>query len=100
MLYIGYAEDVPGMDEKRAAIRDQHVAYLRAKPDMVVLGGGLLDAADARLGTCLIISAPDMAAAKAWFAEEPYNKGGFFKTLKITRVGRGVWNPELAADTK
>jgi uncharacterized protein YciI len=100
MLYVGYAEDAPGNDEKRAAMRDQHVAYLRAKPDVVVLGGGLLDGADARVGTCLIISAPDMAAAQAWFANEPYNKAGFFKSIKITRVSRGVWNPDLAADTK
>lgn len=100
MLYIGYAEDVPGTEEKRAAIRDEHVAYLRAKPDAVVLGGGLLDDADKRVGTCLIVSAPNMDAARAWFAAEPYNKAGCFASLKITRVSRGVWNPDLAADTK
>lgn len=100
MLYIGYAEDAPGTEDERAAIRDQHVAYLRAKPDAVVLGGGLLDANDTRLGTCLIISAPDYASARAWFDDEPYNKAGMFKSLKVTRVSRGVWNPDLAADTK
>ena len=100
MLYLGYAEDIPGTGEKRAAVRDQHVAYLHATPEVVVLGGPLLDGNDARLGTCLIISAPDMAAAQAWFADEPFNKAGLFKSLKITRVSRGIWNPELAADTK
>lgn len=99
MLYIGYAEDNPGTEDKRAKLREEHVAYLRATP-AVVLGGGLLDDDNARLGTCLIISAPDMDAARAWFAAEPYNKAGLFSTLKITRVSRGVWNPDLAADSK
>ena len=100
MLFIGYAEDAPETDEKRAALRDEHVAYLRAKPDAVVLGGALSDGNGARLGTCLIVSAPDFTAAQAWFAAEPYNKAGLFKSLRVTRVSRGVWNPDLAADTK
>lgn len=100
MLYIGYAEDVPGTDERRAATRDAHLAYLHGTHEVVVLGGQLLDGNDKRLGSCLIISAPDMAAAQAWFADEPFNKAGIFKSLKVARIARGVWNPELAADSK
>jgi len=100
MLYIGYGEDNPGTDDKRAAARDAHMAYLHGTHEVVVLGGQLLDGNDKRLGSCLIISAPDMATAQAWFAGEPFNKAGIFKSLKVTRVARGVWNPELAADTK
>jgi len=100
MLYIGYAEDAPGNEEKRAALREEHVAYLHAKPKKVVLGGGLLDGENVRLGNCLVIFAADLAAAEAWFADEPYNKAGLFTSLKITRISRGVWNPEIAANTK
>jgi uncharacterized protein YciI len=100
MLYIGYAEDIPGTDEKRAAVRDEHMAYLHGTTEIVVLGGPLLDADDKRTGTCLIISAPDMAAAEEWFANEPFNKAGIFKSLKVSRVMRGTWHPELAADSK
>ena len=101
MLYIGYGEDNPGTDEKRAAVRDAHFAYLLGGDhEIVVLGGQLLDGNDKRLGSCLIISAPDMATAQDWFANEPFNKAGIFKSLKVTRVARGVWHPELAADTK
>jgi hypothetical protein len=100
MLYIGYAEDIPGTDEKRAAARDAHMAYLHGTTEIVVLGGPLLDANDKRTGTCLIISAPDMATAEAWFANEPFNKAGIFKSMKVSRVLRGTWHPELAADSK
>ena len=100
MLYIGYAEDIPGTDEKRAAALDAHLAYLHGTTEIVVLGGPLLDAADKRHGTCLIISAPDMATAEDWFANEPFNQAGIFKSVKVSRVRRGVWHPELAADSK
>jgi uncharacterized protein YciI len=100
MLYIGYAEDTPGTDDRRAAARDAHMAYLHGTHEVVVLGGQLLDGDDKRLGSCLIISAPDMATAQAWFADEPFNKAGIFKSLKVARIARGVWNPHLAADSK
>jgi uncharacterized protein YciI len=100
MLYIAYAEDNAGTADKRKELRDAHMAYLHADPHVVVLGGPLLDGADERLGTCLIITAPDLSTAQAWFAEEPFNKGGLFKSIKITRVMRGHWSPELAADSK
>jgi uncharacterized protein YciI len=100
MLYIGYAEDIPGTDEKRAAARAAHMAYLHGTTEIVVLGGPLLDGDDKRHGTCLIISAPDMATAEDWFANEPFNKAGIFKSLKVSRVMRGTWHPELAADSK
>ncbi|HEY5341694.1 MAG TPA: YciI family protein [Candidatus Aquilonibacter sp.] len=100
MLYIGYAEDAPGKEEQRAALREEHLRYLHGKPKKIVLGGGLLDGDNARLGNCFVIFAESLAAAQAWFAEEPYNKAGLFASLEITRISRGVWNPELAANTK
>ncbi len=100
MLYIGYAEDVPGSEEQRAALREEHIAYLHGKPKKIVLGGGLLDGENVRFGNCFVIFAENLAGAEAWFANEPYNKAGLFASLKITRISRGVWNPELAANTK
>jgi len=100
MLYIGFAEDLPGSAEKRAAMRDAHVAYLHGTPEVVVLGGALFDASDARVGSCIIISAPDFATAQTWFANEPWSKAGLFKSQTVARVQKGTWHPELAAEGK
>ncbi len=94
MLYLGYAEDLPGTAEKRLALRDEHMDYLHHEPEVLVLGGPLMDGADARLGTFLLIDAPDMATAQKWFADEPFNKGGLFESMKVTRVKQGHWHPE------
>jgi uncharacterized protein len=97
MLYIGFAEDQPGTSEKRESLRQAHHAYLHKTPEVVVLGGPLLDGSDGRLGSCIMIDAPDMAAAEAWYANEPFNKNGCFKSLRIARVRQGIWNPNLVA---
>jgi hypothetical protein len=100
MLYIGFGEDLPGTDDKRAATREAHVAYLHGTPEIVVLGGALFDGSDKRFGSCLIISAPDFATAKAWYDNEPWNKAGLFKSFQVARCQKGTWHPELAADSK
>lgn len=100
MLYIGYGEDNPGTEDVRKAARDAHMAYLHGGPhEITVLAGQLLDAGENRTGSCLIISAPDFATAQAWFANEPFNKAGVFKSFKVSRLNKGVWHPELAADS-
>jgi uncharacterized protein len=100
MLYLGVGEDLPASDDKRGALRDAHVAYLHGTPEIVVLGGATSDESDARVGSCLIISAPDFAAAQSWFDNEPWAKAGLFKSFKVVRVQKQTWNPEVAAGTK
>src|SRR5258707_4439523 len=43
-----------------------------------------------------IINVPNRQAAENFSAEEPFRKAGLFKTVKITRMRRGQWNPEAA----
>jgi uncharacterized protein len=47
----------------------------------------------------LIVNVPDRKAAEAFSAAEPFRKAGLFKTVKITRMRRGQWNPEAAPGT-
>jgi hypothetical protein len=42
---------------------------------------------------------PNRHAAEKFSAEEPFRKAGLFKTVKITRMRRGQWNPEAAPTT-
>lgn len=100
MLYIVYQEDRDDGEAIRAATRDGHLAYLAQHEDILVLGGALLaDDSDKRLGSCLIINVPDRAAAEKFSRNEPFRKAGLFKSVKITRMRRGQWNPKAAPAT-
>ena len=100
MLYILYNEDRPDGLAIREATREAHLAYLDRHKDKVVLGGGLLSEDGAtRLGSVFIINVPSRKAAEAFSADEPFRKAGLFQTVKITRMRRGQWHPEVAPKT-
>ena len=62
-----------------------------------MLGGALLaDEGDKRLGSCLIVNLPDRKSADEFSANEPFRKTGLFKSVKISRMRRGQWNPDAA----
>jgi len=100
MLFIVYQEDRDDGEAIRAATRDSHLAYLARHEDILVLGGALLaDDSDKRLGSCLIINVADRAAAEKFSRNEPFRKAGLFKSVKITRMRRGQWNPKAIPAT-
>jgi len=100
MLYIMYNEDRPDGRAIREATREAHLAYLERHKDIVVLSGGTLaEDGKTRTGSVFIINVPGREAAEKFSAEEPFRKAGLFKTVKITRMRRGQWNPEAAPKT-
>jgi uncharacterized protein YciI len=100
MLFIVYQEDRDDGEAIRAATRDSHLAYLAQHEDILVLGGALLaDDSDKRLGSCLIINVADRAAAEEFSRNEPFRRAGLFKSVKITRMRRGQWNPKAIPAT-
>jgi len=100
MLYIIYQEDGPGGPAGRERARQDHFAYLDQHKDILVLGGAMIaDDSDERLGSVLIINVPNRAAAEAFSANEPLRRAGTFKSVKITRMRRGQWNPAAAPKT-
>lgn len=95
-----YNEDRPGGQAIRTATRDAHLAYLEHHRDIVVLSGGTLaEDGTSRTGSVFIINVLSREAAEKFSAEEPFRKAGLFKTVKITRMRRGQWNPEAAPKT-
>lgn len=97
MLYIIYQEDVADSAALRAVHKAAHFAYLEQHRDILVLGGALLADADAtRTGSVLIINVPNRAAAEEFSAHEPLRRAGVFRSVKITRMRRGQWNPDAA----
>ncbi len=99
MLYIMYNEDRSDGQALRAATRDAHLAYLDRHKDILVLAGGTLAEDGSRTGSVFIINVPSREAAEKFSAEEPFRKAGLFKTVKVTRMRRGQWNPEAAPTT-
>ena len=97
MLYIIYQEDREDGAAIRAATREAHFAYLDRHKDILVLGGALLgDDGAARTGSVLIINVADRAAADAFSTNEPFRRAGLFRTVKVSRMRRGQWNPDAA----
>ena len=100
MLYIIYQVDRPDGLDIRERTRAAHLAYLERHKDILVLGGALLaDDGVGRLGSVLVINVPSRAAADAFSADEPFRKAGLFRSVSITRMRRGQWNPAAAPAT-
>jgi uncharacterized protein YciI len=91
MLYIIYQEDGPGSAAIRQRVKQAHFDYLEEHKDILVLGGAML-----AVGSVLILNVPNRAAAEKFSANEPLRNAGVFKSVKITRMRRGQWNPDAA----
>lgn len=86
MRFALIAKDKPGALEVRKANRDAHVAYLKST-DAVEMAGPFLDDNGEMCGSLIILELPDMAAAEAWAAQDPYKAADLFQSVEIT-----AWN--------
>lgn len=86
MRFALIAKDKPGALEVRKANRDAHVAYLKSS-DAVEMAGPFLDENGEMCGSLIILDLPDMAAAEAWAAQDPYKAADLFQSVEIT-----AWN--------
>ncbi|WP_370232270.1 YciI family protein [Cognatishimia sp.] len=86
MRFALIAKDKPGALEVRKANRDAHVAYLKST-DAVEMAGPFLDENGEMCGSLIILELPDMAAAEAWAAQDPYKAADLFQSVEIT-----AWN--------
>jgi len=97
VLYIIYQEDAPGSAEIRARVKQSHFDYLDKHKDILVLGGAMLgDDGVERIGSVLILNVPNKEAALKFSENEPLRMAGTFSSVKITRMRRGQWNPDVA----
>lgn len=100
MLYIIYQEDGPDSAPIRERVKQAHFDYLDKHKDILVLGGAMLaEDGKTRIGSVLILNVPNREAAEAFSANEPLRNAGVFKSVKITRMRRGQWNPDAAPKT-
>jgi uncharacterized protein YciI len=78
--------DAPGSDEAREANRAAHEAYLSEHGGSVICRGPLLaDDGDGHAGSVLLLDVPDMDAARALVAGEPFNRAGCYGEVTFHR---------------
>lgn len=91
MLYLIYAQDVPGSLDKRLAVRPAHLARLQALRDegrLVVAGPNpAIDSNDPGqagfTGSTVIAEFSSLEAAKAWAAQDPYVDAGVYGEVTV-----------------
>ena len=88
-LYMALCTDKPGALETRKANRAAHLDYAE-KTGCVVLGGPLLDDEGEMAGSLIILDLPDIAAARAWSAADPYAQAGLFESVRVQEWKRVV----------
>lgn len=76
------ARDHPGALQTRLDNRQSHLDYVAAT-GVVELAGPLLDSEGKMTGSLILLQVPDMAAAEAWAAGDPYAKAGLFSEVKL-----------------
>ena len=76
--------DKPNHLHIRKENREAHLAYIK-NSGVVEMAGPFLDTDEKMCGSLIILDVNDIAAAKAWVENDPYNKAGLFETstLKI-----------------
>ncbi len=84
-----------------AAIRDKvvqpHRDYLQSQKKILVLAGATQnDDGTQAIGSLFVLNVGSRAEAKAFSDGDPFTKAGVFKSVAITRMRKGQWNPEAA----
>ena len=82
-----------------AAIRDKvvqpHRDYLGSQKHILVLAGATQnDDGTKATGSLFVVNVDSREKAKAFSDGDPFTKNGVFKSITITRMRRGQWNPE------
>ena len=95
-LYLIYSIDRPGAEAVRKATLEPHVAYLKSRGEIVLAGAKLSDDGETPGGSCFIVNVADRAAAQAFSDGDPFSQAGLFDSTTITRVRKGIWNPDVA----
>jgi uncharacterized protein len=84
MLFALICTDKPNAAAIRAEARPKHLAYIEAQKGAVKIAGPFTsDDGQTMLGSLIIVEAADMAAARAFAANDPYALAGLFQSVEI-----------------
>jgi uncharacterized protein YciI len=84
MLVTIICLDKPGHFDLRMKTRPAHLKWIEdAKPNASFIGPILSDDGAAMLGSLYVAEFPDLAAARAFQKDDPYEKAGLFERVIV-----------------
>ncbi|RWP40851.1 YciI-like protein [Mesorhizobium sp.] len=89
MLFALICKDKPGSLQVRLDTRPEHVAFLEGLngETKLAFAGPFLDADGKPNGSLVVVEAPDLEAAEALSAADPFARAGLFESVEIRQ-----WN--------
>ena len=82
--YAIHCIDKPLQQALRKATRPQHLLYLEAALEKILVAGPLLDDDGSPIGSMLLMHFPDRKAAVTFAAADPYALAGLFASVAVT----------------
>ena len=84
MLFVLTCIDKPNSSALRMEVRPRHLKYFEERLSQVKIAGPFLgEDGQTMAGSLIILEAPDLAAAKAFSANDPYTLAGLFAHVDI-----------------
>ncbi len=84
MLFLIYCTDKPDHENVRLENRPAHLGYLDGFMDQVFTAGPTLsEDSESMTGSVLIMDFKDMAVARDFAENDPYNQAGLFESVTI-----------------
>ena len=97
MFYAVFCVDKPNSRELRLKLRPTHQDYLKTQSDVIVVAGATqTDDGETATGSMFIVNVAGREQAEAFAAGDPFNSGGLFESVVVTRMRKGHWHPENA----
>jgi uncharacterized protein YciI len=97
MLWAISCVDNPDTAAIRENVLQPHRDYLQSQKKILVLAGATqTDDGKEATGSLFVVNVNSRAEAKAFSDGDPFTKNGVFKSVTITRMRKGQWNPQAA----
>jgi uncharacterized protein YciI len=97
MLWVITCVDNPNTAAIRDSVLQPHRDYLASQKNILVLSGATQnDEGTAAIGSAFVLNVNSRAEAKKFSDGDPFTQKGVFKSITITRMRKGQWNPAAA----
>lgn len=84
-LVIAYDSTEPGAEERRLAVRQEHLAAAArtVAAGQMLIGGAILDDNQHMIGSMTVVSFPTQQEFDDWLSKVPYMKAGIWKQVEV-----------------
>lgn len=97
MLWVISCVDNPNTAAIRDSVLQPHRDYLGSQKHILVLAGATQnDEGTAAIGSLFVVNVNSRDEARKFSDGDPFTQKGVFKSITITRMRKGQWNPAAA----